>query len=100
MNSVLAIPSTLKVIIKCWEDAETELLKVIEKKYRDVDEEIVTVLFYGELSYLLREASQRKAFERAFLDDLRRAFPRLRSSRLLSVYSENLIADVSLHRRH
>jgi hypothetical protein len=99
MRNALAMPATFNVIIKCWEDAEAELRSVIEKKYHDLDEEFITTLFYGELAFMLREASQKKAIERAFQADLRRAFPRLESWGDLKSISANLIADVSLHKR-
>jgi hypothetical protein len=98
MRNALPIPSTFNVIAKCWENAELELRSVIEKKYHDLDEECITTLFYGELAFTLREASQKKEIERAFLADLHKAFPQRQFSGNLAAISANLIADVSLHK--
>jgi hypothetical protein len=92
------MPNTIRVIRECWNVAETELRSIIEKKYHDLDEECITKLFYSEFCFLLRDASQNKKVERAFLADLQKAFPEALCSRL-SGFSANLIADVSLHKR-
>ena len=99
MLNLLAIPPTLTLITKYWKEAEAELRSIIEKKYHDLDEEFVTKLFFCDFAFLLSQANQKKEFEHAFLADLGRAFPKAQSFRLSS-FSANLIADVSLHKRH
>lgn len=99
MFNLLAIPYTLTLLTKYWKDSEGELRSVIEKKYHDLDEELVTKLFFSEFAFLLQQANQKKEFARAFLDDLRRAFPKAESLELSS-FSSGLIADVSIHKHH
>ena len=99
MTGPIPIPQTLGVVIKCWINAETALRDVVKDKYHDLDEECVTTLFYGELGYLLRKASQEKKVERAFRSDLLRAFPQTQFSNALESIATNLVADVTLHKR-
>ena len=100
MTSAMKIPATLKTIIQCWEKAESNLRRNIKKKYRDPDEEFITRLFCGEFSFSLRKASMQGLIRKSFLEDLRRAYPELGHCRELTLIAENLIADVSLHKRH
>jgi hypothetical protein len=100
MPSAMEIPYTLEIITQCWDKAETALRRAVKKKYRDPNEETITWLFCREFSFLLRRASEQGLIEKEFLKDLRRAYPELRDRTELRLISENLIADVSLHKRH
>lgn len=100
MTYAMQIPHTLGVITSCWDKAETELRKSVKKKYHDPDEEFITRLFCGEFSYALRKASERGLIKEAFLEDLRRAYPDLSYHSEIALIADNLIADVSLHKRH
>jgi hypothetical protein len=99
MSRPLAIPHTLSVVVNCWMNAEMALRNVVKEKHQDIDEECITRLFYGELGYVLRKASQEKTVERAFRSDLLRAFPETQFSRAIESTATNLVADVSLHKR-
>jgi hypothetical protein len=96
MNIPIPIPNTLRVVVDCWMKAEKALRDAVKEKYHDLDEECVTVLFYGELGSVLCKASQEKIVADAFLRDLRRAFPKAQS---LGSMTTNLIAEVVLHKR-
>ncbi len=95
----MPIPSTLGLIVKCWQDAENELRASIEEKHPDLDEEFITRLFCDELAFLLRKASSEGTIRQAFLIDLQNAFPEIESDSELASVSDNLIADISLHKR-
>lgn len=56
-------------------------------------------MFHGKLAKALRTASQEHHIERAFLTDLRKAFPDLGHGSELRSLARGLIADVTLHRR-
>jgi hypothetical protein len=96
----MKITKTLKVIIQCWDKAEIELQKAIKEKYHDYDEEFITRLFCGEFSFLLRKASDDGLIKQGFLQDLRYAYPQLGYINEFKLIAENLIADVSFHKRH
>jgi hypothetical protein len=99
MQEILPIPLTLGVVVECWDKAESELRKSIKQKHQDADEEFITRLFLDEFRYLLRKASANKRISQAFLKDLQQVFPELAYTHEIAIVSEDLIADVSLHRR-
>jgi hypothetical protein len=59
-----------KLIEGCWNQAEAETAKAVEK-HRSPNEEEVTFLFIGELRTSVEDASVAGEVERAFLTDLR-----------------------------
>lgn len=61
-------------------------------------EEFITELFHGIFASNLREASQQRQIEDAFLYDLKLPFPQY-SSNQLSKVSNGLIANIVLHRK-
>ena len=97
MSSILPIPTTLAVVAECWDKAETILRRSIKQKHQEADEEFITRLFLDEFRYVLRKASDAKRISQAFSKDLQRNWPGLPHQ--WAIISENLIADVSLHRR-
>jgi hypothetical protein len=99
MQNILPIPITLAVVTECWEKAEAALRRSIKQKHQDSDEEFITRLFLDEFRYVLRRASDAKRISQAFLKDLQKNWPGLAGQHQWAVISENLVADVSLHRR-
>jgi len=99
MQEILPIPLTLGVVVECWDKAESGLRKSIKQKHQDADEEFITRLFLDEFRYKLHKASADKRIGQAFLKDLQQAFPALAYTHEIAIVSEDLIADVSLHRR-
>ena len=99
MQRILLIPNTLRIVDECWNAAETELRTSIETKHHDLDEEVITKIFYGEFRYALTRASEEQRISTAFLRDLRRAFPKFSASSRLKTIAEDLVADVSLQSR-
>lgn len=86
------------LIASCWERAEAATARAIEEKYFDPPEECITFLFASELRFVVGQASTAKAFEQAFMGDLRHQFPGLGDA-LKS--RGGLLARVNLHsRRH
>ncbi len=99
MQRTLSIPDTLRIVDECWKAAETDLRASIETKHHDLDEEVITKLFYGEFRFALNRASEEQRISSAFLRDLKRAFPNFSTSSCLKIIAENLVADVSLQSR-
>lgn len=99
MKKILSIPNTLRIVDECWKAAEKDLRASIETKHHDLDEEVITKLFYGEFRFALNRASEKRLISTVFLKDLRRAFPSFATSSGFKTIAENLVADVSLHSR-
>lgn len=97
MSEPIPIPSVIEVISKCWIQSEAALRSSIHKKHHDLDEVLITRLFYDELRESLNKASESKEVENAFLRDLRRSFPEFAYSGELRGLSSGIIASVSLH---
>lgn len=85
------------LIASCWERAEAATIRVVEEKYFDPPEEFITFLFASELRFVVGEESRARAFEHAFLEDLRFQFPNLAAEAIESM--RGLIARVNLHSR-
>lgn len=96
----MEIPRTLEVIIQCWDKAEAVLRRAIKQKHHDPEEEFITRLFCDEFSFALQKASRQGRIAQEFLMDLRRAYPELSYHSELKLIADNLIASVSLHKRH
>jgi hypothetical protein len=90
------IRNVSELIAQCWNSAEGALQKAIESKYHDLNEEVITELFRGELRATLEQASSNGTVARAFLADLKSAFPRIAQSDLSRI-SHGLIATVNFH---
>ncbi len=98
---VLVINSVLTVIGVCWSRAEASIRRVIKTRHFDLDEEVISVLFFGELRHQLKKASDLGQVEEAFLQDLMRTFSFSRiASGYLRHYSQGLIAEVTMHPRY
>jgi hypothetical protein len=89
------IRNVSELIAQCWNSAEGALQKAIESKYHDLPEESITDLLRGELRATLERASTNGTVARAFLADLKSAFPSVQSD--LSRISHGLIATVNFH---
>jgi len=95
----MPIRNTGKLITDCWLRAEQSLREIVQKKFRDRDEEIITELFRAELETEFVTASEKGAVERAFLEDLKQTFRHVRTHELQSKIARGLIATVSFHNR-
>ncbi len=95
--TILQIPRTLDVVCSCWESAEKELRSRIETQLPDVPEKFITREFHGLFKEALDSASNERKVERAFLLDLRAAFPALQFGRELGQAVNGLIAQAILH---
>jgi hypothetical protein len=98
MNA-MRIPAVGELITQCWVTAEESLRELVRNKYADRDEEIITTLFHSELESEFRRVSDSGTVARAFLSDLKQAFPRI-SGQILSDVSSGLVATVSFHPKH
>ena len=96
-RKVLKIPNTLECLAEYWLKAEESLREDICSNYPEADEEFITRMFHGKYSAILKIVSEQKIIERAFLNDLRKAFPELGIE--LSQVAHGLIAEFSLHKR-
>ena len=67
----IPLPQTLGVVTDCWQTAESKLQEKIRADLPDADEEFITRLFHGSFKEQLRQASEKKLIEAAFLNDLR-----------------------------
>lgn len=97
MNEPIQIPSVIELIAQVWYAAELSLKTSIENKHPDLEEDYITRFFHGELREKLRQVSEEKKIEAAFLEDLNRVFPDLSSTGELREISSGLIAKVTLH---
>jgi hypothetical protein len=101
-------PMLAKLIGDCWTTAENAVRKAIHEKHHDVGEEFITTFLRGELRWALKDASDNRRVEKAFLDDLRKAFPGYEEERTLtsipgeplSTVARGLIATLSFHPKH
>jgi len=101
------IDETLNVVCGAISGAEHDLREQIKIYYQEANEEFITFAFYGHIRHKLREASQNKIIEKAFLKDLKAALRRRyreRSigqeiERQLSRHAAGLVADITLHNR-
>jgi len=92
----MPIPAVGKLITESWASAELGLRKKLSEQYPDSDEEPVTFLFRGELDLNLRKLANSGAVEKAFLSDLKQAFPTIASESLRGI-THGLVASVSFH---
>lgn len=99
MNGILPIPFTVRLFAECWQTAEHELRASIAIKHHDLDEEFITRLFFDELAYRLRQATDKGKFRESFLSDLQQAFSELNNPAQLAEIAWPLSADVTLHKR-
>src|SRR4051812_44395910 len=58
----------------CWQTAEARVCREVRTKYREADEETITILLCGELRQEFAEKNATREFERAFASDLRNEF--------------------------
>jgi hypothetical protein len=102
LKSLIALPSTISLLVQCWEAAEERVCHLVTDRYTVHDEVFITRLFCGELGWLLRQESECGKFSAAFLEDLGTAFRNVTSSHK-GVYQElrrissGLIARIRYH---
>lgn len=94
----MRIPALGKLITKCWVTAEQSLRENVRRKFSDRDEEFITSLFHGELGVRFDKVSTNGSVEKAFLSDLKLAFPTVIDGSLSKI-ARGLIATVSFHDR-
>ena len=70
----MPIQNTGKLITDCWLRAEQSLREVVQKKFRDRDEEIITELFRAELETEFVTASKKGADDAHFWKTSNRLF--------------------------
>ncbi len=71
MRSLLALPRTLDLLVRCWSGAEADVRRLVAEKYTAHDEVFINRLFYGELAARLRAANGQQEYSQAVLADLR-----------------------------
>jgi hypothetical protein len=96
MSELLPIPQTIALLKTCWETAEARVCREVGTKYRESDEETITVLLCGELRQEFDERNANREFEYAFAVDLRDHFP----FSDLNWVSHGLIGRVAHHPTH
>jgi hypothetical protein len=105
---IINIDETLKAVCGAIGHAETSLREQIKLYYHDANEEFITFAFYSHIKDKLREASQSKRIEKAFLSDLKTTLRRQRLSglsgewsleRQLNKEAAGLVADMVLHNK-
>ena len=94
----MRIPFLGRLIVDSWVTAEERLREKVNDVYRDRDEEIITDLFRGEFVLEFDKVSHDGSVARAFLSDLKLAFPTIIADGLSRV-ARGLIATVSFHPR-
>ena len=102
MSTPLTMSHTLNVISISWNQAENAIRNLIQTRYPNLDEEIITVLFYHELRIALENASMSRQIERAFFHDLKDCSWNydLYSEHELEQFASGLVAQASGHPRH
>lgn len=103
-KSIMGIDETLSEVCSAINRAEGNMRRHVKKYYHNADEEFITGLFYGQVKYALRVASQKHRIEKAFLKDLRSAIqsqhlPERHFGNQLRKQSDGLIADIVLHNK-
>jgi hypothetical protein len=98
MEREISLTFTAKTLAKCWTDAEKRIRLLVQDKYWAPSEEDLTFLLRGELRAVIREASKRKDFERAFEKDLQNC-PEIVTTNLRAVVT-GLMGSVSFHGRY
>ena len=98
------INKTLAIVCDAIGKAEENLKEHIRLFYQNAGEEFITNLFCGQINYFLREASNERRIENAFLKDLENAIGyRYLSdyalSRSLKSTAAGLVADIVLHNK-
>jgi hypothetical protein len=58
----------------CWQAAEARVCREVGTKYREADEEAITILLCGELRQEFAEKNDNREFERTFASDLQNGF--------------------------
>src|SRR5882762_8149955 len=96
----MRIPAVGKLITECWATAELALRENVKRKFPDRDEEMITDQFHGELEQEFARVSTSGAVAKAFLSDLKQAFPKLTIDELRSKIARRLLATVSFHPHH
>lgn len=95
----MRIPALGVLVTECWTRAEHALRESVRTKFPDRDEEIITTLFHAELDAEFESANRAGGVAKAFLSDLRKAFPTVTDDSLFRI-ARGLIATVSFHPRH
>jgi len=83
------------LIGRCWERAEAGTINAVATKYHGPQEENLTFLFAAELRCAVKDASDKREFEKAFLSDIQAHFPGINNINRLT----GLIARVNFHNR-
>src|SRR6476469_2940558 len=96
MSRLLPIPKTMQLLKTCWHAAEARVCREVGTKYREADEEAITVLRCGELRQEFDERNVSREFESVFAADLRVHFPFIN----LNWVAHGLIGRVVHHPRH
>jgi hypothetical protein len=97
-SKIMQTPALGKIIADCWMNAENSV-RHAAKRYRDKGEEFITELLNSELEREFQKASDSRFVEKAFLTDLKKAFPLITGESLSNV-ALGLIATVSFHPKH
>jgi hypothetical protein len=98
METAMQIHETLKVISRCWLDAEAELKKEISGPFPGIGEEFITEYFHGLFQKQLQESNINMEIQNAFFKDLKDHNIYFDSTKLKDV-SAGIIAKVTLHKR-
>lgn len=99
------IKNTLNKIVEIADVAEKGMQEHIRKFYHKSNEECVTHMFYGQLMYGLKEASNNGAIENAFLKDLKAIdiagsnIIQYQWESIAKSKAKSLIAEVVLHNK-
>jgi len=91
-------PALGKLIADCWMNAENTVRETA-RGYRDKGEEFITDLLNSDLEREFQKVSENRFVEKAFLSDLKKAFPLITGESLSNV-ALGLIATVSFHPKH
>jgi hypothetical protein len=95
MSPLLPIPRTISLVKTCWQTAEERVCREVGTKYRESNEEAITVLLFGELRSQFDNRNIHREFELSFAADLRDEYPMTD----LSWVAAGLIGRVTHHPR-
>lgn len=104
LEQTFPINKTLAIVCDAIGKAEENLREHIRVFYQNAGEEFITNLFYGQINYFLREASNKCQIEKAFLKDLESALTYNHPSDYtlttnLKNKAAGLVADIVLHNK-
>lgn len=85
---------------QCFQRAEESLRLAVGQKYHDLNEEMITHLFWCELRLAAKEANSRGVWSHALSQDLSAAFHHQVSSFHFHSIADGLICDVHMHNHH